>query len=187
MWVWPERIARWGDSSSERDRGWPAIHKGNSVFGDQPLARRPSDETRCRPRRPICRADRGSPRACIIGRSGRGGRMAARACEPAGHEGPSASLAPCVRARALRKAKHRPGAPGEPRRAPTQPTFSDGVNTTPNGTKVLPTQKMRKNWLLLACFVVSFAAAKDGPKWGKGELSTLFTRYSHRPKVRSSR
>ncbi len=43
------------------------------LFGDQPLARRPSGETRCRPRRPTCRADRGSPRACINGRSGRGG------------------------------------------------------------------------------------------------------------------
>jgi hypothetical protein len=40
---------------------------------------------------------------------GRGGHMAARACEPAGHEGRSASLAPCVRARAQRKAKHMPG------------------------------------------------------------------------------
>ena len=99
----PPRPSETGDASN---------HKSNSVSGDQPLARRPSGETRCRPRRPICRADRGSPRACIIGRSGRGGRMAARACEPAGHEGPSrsASLAPCVRARALRKAKHRPGA-----------------------------------------------------------------------------
>ncbi len=41
--------ARWGDSSSEPSRGWHATHKGSSVLGDQPLARRPSGGTRCRP------------------------------------------------------------------------------------------------------------------------------------------
>ena len=44
------------------------------------------------------------------------GAHGARACEPAGHEGPSASLAPMVRVRALREATHRPGAPERARR-----------------------------------------------------------------------
>ena len=71
----PPRPSETGDASN---------HKSNSVSGDQPLARRPSGETRCRPRRPICRADRGSPRACIIGRSGRGGTWRpGRASQPA--------------------------------------------------------------------------------------------------------
>ena len=41
--------ARWGDSSSAPSRGWHATHEGSSVLGDQPLARRPSGESRCRP------------------------------------------------------------------------------------------------------------------------------------------
>ena len=69
--------------------------------------------------RPVRLADRGSPRACII--VGHGwGHTAARGCEPAGHGGPSASLAPCVRVRAQREAKHRPVAPVAPGEGPTQ-------------------------------------------------------------------
>ncbi len=50
LWLGRERPAtRWGDSSSEPSRGWHATHKGSSGFGDQPLARRPSCGTRCRP------------------------------------------------------------------------------------------------------------------------------------------
>ena len=51
--------------------------------------------------RPVRRADRGSPRACIDDQSSDregGAHPATRGCEPAGHLGPSASLAPCVRA-----------------------------------------------------------------------------------------
>jgi hypothetical protein len=50
LWLGRERpAARWGDSSSEPSRGWHATHKGSSVLGDQPLARGPSGESRCRP------------------------------------------------------------------------------------------------------------------------------------------
>ena len=71
--------------------------------------------------RPVRRADRGSPRACIddqwSDREG-GAHPATRGCEAAGHGGPSASLAPCVRVRA-HVARHSTG-PWPPGEGPTQ-------------------------------------------------------------------
>jgi hypothetical protein len=131
LWVGRERPARWGDSSSEPSRGWPATHKGNSVFGDQPFARRPSCGTRCRQTRTPCRPRLAARMHQWSDREG--GHMAGRPCEPAGHGGPSASFAPCVRVRAQREARHRPVVPGE---GPTQRTFTCVQKGSPGGRGV---------------------------------------------------